>query len=209
LKRVLLASFGFDVDYVLRRLATQRYDRVVLLGLKTREGFERVKKAYSTLSIVCSSLKVDCVLEPIEPSNILRSTYSTLLREAEGADEVEVYLTGGPRILVTALLLSTLRLTGPQAEKIKLVVEGEGFDCSMSVNLHLLLEALRVDDRDKQILLALEGERLTLSEIARKTGLPKSTLHRRLEELVDKGLVVKTESETYALKRHIEIICLE
>ena len=111
--------------------------------------------------------------------------------------------------MVTALLLSTLRLTGPQAEKIKLVVEGEGFDCSMSVNLHLLLEALRVDDRDKQILLALEGERLTLSEIARKTGLPKSTLHRRLEELVDKGLVVKTESETYALKRHIEIICLE
>ena len=208
MKRVLLASFGFDIDYVLRRLATQRYSRVVLLGLKTREGFERVKKAYSTLSIVCSSLKVDCVLEPIEPSNMLRSTYSTLLGEARGAEEVEVYLTGGPRILVTALIISTLTLPEPEATRTKLVVEGEGFECSMSISVRDLINRLRLDDRDKTILVSLEEGRLTLSEIVKKTGLPKSTVHRRLEELVEKGLVAKTEAETYITKPYVDLVCL-
>jgi len=57
--RVLIASFEFDVDFVLRWLASQRFDRVLLVALKTHEGFERVRKAYSALSIVCSSLKIE------------------------------------------------------------------------------------------------------------------------------------------------------
>jgi CRISPR-associated protein Csa3 len=208
LRRVLLASFGFDVDYVLRRLSSQKYSRVVLLGLRTREGFERVKKAYSTLSIVCTSLKIDCVLEPIDPSNLVRSVYSTLLGETRGADEVEVYLTGGPRILVTALILSTLMLPELEATRIKLVVEGEGFECSMSISVKYLISRLRLDDRDKAILVALEEGRLLLSEVVKKTGLPKSTVHRRLEELVDKGLVVKTEAETYMAEPYVDLVCL-
>jgi CRISPR-associated protein Csa3 len=147
------------------------------------------------------------VLEPIEPSNILRSAYSTLLGEARGAEEVEVYLTGGPRILVVALIISTLMLPEPEATRTKLVVEGEGFECSMSIGVQDLVSRLRLDDRDKVILTTLEEGGLKLSEIVKKTGLPKSTVHRRLEELVEKGLVAKTEAETYIAKPYVDMVC--
>lgn len=207
--RTLIASFGFDIDFVLRRLASGKYDRVVLVALKTTDGFERVKKAYSTLSLVCTSLKVDCVLEPITPSVILRSVQSLLLNEAEKADELEVYLTGGPRILVTTLLLSVTMLARDHALKTQVLVEGEGFECIMRIYVNSLLGRLSLDERDKIIISMLEGEKLTLGEIARRTGIPKSTVHRRLEELIEKGLITKTETDTYIANPIAEITCAE
>ncbi len=207
--RTLIASFGFDIDFVLRKLASGRYDRVVLAALKIGDGFERVKKAYSTLSVVCTSLKVDCVLEPITPSVVLRSVQSLLLSEAEKADELEVYLTGGPRILVTTLLLSVLMLPRNLALKTQVLVEGEGFECTLKIDVNTLLGRLSLDERDKTILSVIEGEKLKLGEIAKKTEIPKSTIHRRLEELVEKGLAIRTETDTYIAKPLAEITCTE
>ncbi|MCC6035267.1 MAG: helix-turn-helix domain-containing protein [Desulfurococcaceae archaeon] len=207
--RTLIASFGFDIDFVLRRLASGKYSRVVLVSLKTRDGFERVKKAYSTLSLVCTSLKVDCTLEPVTPNMIPRSVQSLLLNEAEKSDELEVYLTGGPRILVTALLLSVLMLSKDHAQKTQVFIEGEGFDCTMKINVNNLIERLSLDERDKIIINTLEGEKLTLGEIARKTGMPKSTVHRRLEDLIEKGLIARTEIEVYTANPLAEITCVE
>jgi CRISPR-associated protein Csa3 len=206
--KTLMASFGFDVDFVLRRLASsQDYNRVILLAIQT-DGFERVKKAYSTLSLVCTSLKRECILEPIKPrEDIIRSVFSILSREVEKS-YVDVYLTGGPRILVIALLLSTFMLPQELASKVKVIAEGEGFDCYMEFNVALIQEVLKLDSRDKSILqmLMMYGP-LTLSELAERTNLPKSTTYRRLEELMDKKLVEKTESETYRVRNHIQVSC--
>lgn len=205
--RNLVASFGFDMDFVVRRLAAKKYDKVVLVALKTDEGFEKVKKAYSALSIVCNSLKVDCVLEPVSPSTLFKSVHSILLYEAKKVDELEVFLTGGPRMLVVALLLSTLLIPKEHISKVSLVVEGEGFDCTATINASMLLDVLSLDERDKAIISALESEELTLSEISRRTEIPKSTVHRRLEELVKKGLVVKREAEAYVAKLIVDVVC--
>jgi len=207
--KCLVASFGFDIDFVLRRLTIGKYNRVVLVALKTSEGFERVKKAYSTLSLVCNSLRIECILEPISPSTLFRSVYSILQYEASRASELEIYLTSGPRILVTTLLLSALMLPKDYAMKIKTIVEGEGFDCTVNIDVYKLLERLCLDERDKAIISVIEGRKLTLSEIVKETGIPKSTVHRRLEELITRGLVVKTETETYIAKPTIEVTYTE
>jgi len=207
--KTLIASFGFDVDFVLRRLASGRYNRVVLVSLRVSDGFERVKKAYSTLSVVCTSLKVDCILEPVSPTTLFKSARSILLYEVERASEVEIYLTGGPRILVTALLLSTLTLPEDHVLKTHVVVEGEGFECTAHVDVKTLLRRLALDERDKSIVSALEEEKLTLGEVSKRTGIPKSTLHRRLEELIEKDLVLKTEAETYMAKPFFAVTCSE
>jgi CRISPR-associated protein Csa3 len=209
LKRAIIASFGFDVDFVLRRLASSRYDRVVLLSLKTPDGFERVKKAYSTLSIICNSLKIECILEPISPSLLLKSVYSILLHETRSNDEVELYLTGGPRMLIAALLISATMLPVTEARKTRVIVEGEGFECTLTVELSILLEILRLDERDKSIVKTLESEEQTLAEVSRKTGLPKATLYRRLGELIAKGVVLKTNTEAYKARQLAEINCIE
>jgi CRISPR-associated protein Csa3 len=206
--RTLIASFGFDVDFILRRMATVKsYGRVVLLAIQT-SGFERVMKAYSTLSLVCTSLKKECVLEPIKPGeDIMRPISSILKREVERA-YVDVYLTGGPRILVAALLLSLLTLPKELASKTKVIIEGEGFDCYMELNVALLQEVLRLDTRDKLILQTLViHSPLTLGELAEMINLPRSTTYRRLEELMIKKLVEKTESGTYRVKNYLQVIC--
>jgi len=60
-RRTLVATFGFDIDFVLRRLASGRFNRVVLLALYTsEEAYRRVEKAYHTLSIVCKSMNTVC-----------------------------------------------------------------------------------------------------------------------------------------------------
>lgn len=209
LKKLLIASFGFDIDFVLKKLASEKYDRVVLVALKTQSGFERVRKAYSMLSIICNSLKLDCVLETIPPGSLSTTIYSLLEREIETSDEVEVYLTGGPRILVVSLLTSALMLLDTKAVKTRIVVEGEGFECTMKINLSLLLTLLKLDEKDKLIVENLRNTKYTLAEVSKRTGIPKTTLYRRTEELIEKGLVVKTERETYLVEDPVEIVCSE
>ncbi len=204
---VLIASFGFDIDFIVKRIASKKYSKVVLIALKTGSGFKKVEKAYDTLNILCNSLNIACRLEPVTPEALFESVRSILLREVSGPGEVEVYLTGGPRMLVVALLLSLLTLPLEYVSKTKVVVEGEGFECSLLADLQLLIALLKLDERDRIIVSNLEGSRNTLAEIARKTGIPKATLYRRLEELVEKKIVVK--EEFYSVKNIAEVTCVE
>lgn len=208
--RVLIASFGFDIDFVMRKLANREYSKIVLLALYTSdEAFKRVEKAYHTLSVACKSLGVDCILEKIEPEKLIRSLSSTLRANVEDprVERVEVYLTGGPRILVTALVLSTLLLPSTLAERVEISVEGEGFECEARVDLAKYAELVRLDERDKKIVFELQARGpQKLSELESSTEIPRSTLYRRLEELREKRLVEKEEDE-YRLVDIASVVC--
>jgi len=80
-KRTLVATFGFDMDFVLRRISGRKYDRIILLSLKTPEGQKRVEKAYTTLKTVCISMGVDCTLEWLTDKGLVRTIYSILSEE--------------------------------------------------------------------------------------------------------------------------------
>lgn len=208
-KKALIASFGFDIDFVLRRLASREYSKVVLLALYTsEEAFKRVEKAYHTLSVVCKSLQdVECHLEKIEPEKSLRSLLSIIKYNAEKHEKVELYLTGGTRILVAMTLASAILLPKYLASKIEIIVEGEGFECETKINLSKYQELVKLDERDKKIIFELHARGpLKLSQLEEYTEIPRTTLYRRLEELVEKKLV-KKEEDKYIIDNAINTIC--
>lgn len=207
--KTLVASFGFDIDFITYRISAVKPDRVVLLALYTsREAYSRVEKSYHLISVMCNSIKIDCGLENIDPSNAGRAVLSILEREVRNADEVEVFLTGGPRILVVTLLVAALLLPDELASKIKVVAEGEGFNCRLELDVKSLIDRMRIDARSKEILNKIEliGN-ATFGEISREVpGIPRSTMYRRLNELLKTGLVEKTDGY-YVAKRSLKVEC--
>lgn len=207
-KKALVATFGFDIDFVLRRLAGKRFNRVVLLSLYTSEEvYRRIEKAYYTLSIVCKSMNIKCEIEKLEPSKLFRGVLSLLRKIVEESESIEIYLTGGPRILVTALTISTLLLPPHLTNKVKVVIEGEGFECEAKINVSKLVEALKLDERDIRILLELQARGPSrISDLSEYTDIPRSTLYRRLEDLQSRGLV-KREEDRHVAEEIYSVVC--
>jgi len=194
-RKTLVATFGFDIDFVLRRISGREYGKIILLSLKTPEGEKRVEKAYTTLKTVCISMGVDCALEWLEKNGFVRTIYSILSREA-GEASVELYLTGGPRVLVVSALTAALMLSDRHAEKINIVVEGEAFEKTWEAPLKTLKKLVALDEKSREVVMHTAVLRRTsLAELSRKLGLPKPTVLRRLRELVDKGVVCKIGDE--------------
>lgn len=200
--KILVASFGFDIDFVVRRLASKGFKKIVLLTLYTNEeAFRRIEKAYHTLSIVCKSMNIECRIEKLEPDKLMRSILSIIQAEVGDpkAERVEVYLTGGPRMLVIATLISALLLPERLVNKVDIVVEGEGFDCEAEIDLAKLLALLKLDSTNRKIVFELQTRGPQgLSELENLTGIPRSTLYRRLKELIEQGLIKRIDSEYIA-----------
>jgi CRISPR-associated protein Csa3 len=194
-RKTLVATFGFDIDFVLRRISGRKYDKIILLSLKTPEGEKRVEKAYTTLKTVCISMGVDCALEWLTENRFVRTIYSILSREA-GEASVELYLTGGPRILVVSALTAALMLSSSHAEKINMVVEGEAFEKTWEAPLKTLKKLVALDEKSREVIMHTAVlRRASLAELSRMLGLPKPTVLRRLRELMDKGVVCKMGDE--------------
>ncbi len=197
-KKVLVATFGFDIDFVMKRLAESRYDKVILLALKTDYGFDRVEKSYHLLAVACKAMNIECILEPIDLKNLIKVIYSMLEHVAETSKFIDLLLTGGPRVLVISSLIAALMLPNELIKKINIIVEGETFDCKLLTPVHLLRNLITLDDKDRRIVFALSQGKMRLSEISEKTEIPKTTMHRRIHNLV-KDKIVCEEGEYFIL----------
>ncbi|MEZ0394291.1 MAG: CRISPR-associated CARF protein Csa3 [Desulfurococcaceae archaeon] len=195
--RTLVATFGFDIDFVIRRLSSGNYSGAILLSLRTEEGRSRVEKAFSSVRQYCVALRKECELAWLEPQGLLRSVYS-VLSDAASKGEVDLYLTGGPRALVVSALLAALMLDGERIGRVRVVVEGEAFDYSWEASASVLRNMLELDHRSRRLLMTLAAQgRATLAEVSRATGLPRATAFRRLKELADAGLVCSGDGEYF------------
>ena len=203
----IVATLGFDADFALRRLSRGAPKRALFLALKVDEAsWARVYSAYNLVQMFCSYSKVDCVLEPIGTSRPVAEVYSILRREAEKNESLELFLTGGPRILVISALVAALLLPQRYARKIKTVVEGEGFEASIEVNIGVLQKLLSLGEPERRILVALlEHERgLTAPKIASVAGVPRTSTYRKLDLLKSLSLV-EEEGGRYRLAENVRI----
>ena len=206
--RVLLASMGFTIDFIARRIARgERVSRVVAVGLKLLEdpgSWDRVENAYRILEHYLKSSQIRGELRSIEyspqwPTERLLGQSKRLLDEMLGLPEVqaagdcglEVYLAGGPRILVTsmAVMAFAASLDPYKGRSICITSSGEGFEAWAEVRPRLLIELANMDEEDKRLLLLLRDTGGDILEVRRRTGWPRSTLYKRLEELRERGLV--------------------
>lgn len=189
----VLATLGFDTDFMNRRLAREpRPDKVVLLGLKVdEESWRRVEKAFNIISYYCSTLKVQCSLEEISPDTMVREVVGVIERESrEGCSDVELFLTGGPRALVIASAIAML-FASTEAE-LKIVVEGETFDVTLEVPARSLKRILSLSELERRILLEAR-EPVTPPELARRLQISKATAYRKLRALAEIKLVERAD----------------
>jgi len=199
LVRVLVSTFGFDIDFAARRLR-EGFDRVILLALGAGD-VSRVEKAYHTLASFCEALRITCELKVVAPGSIVRDVIAILtgVLGDSGVESVEVYLTGGPRVLVVATLIATLMLPLGLLDKIVVRVEGEGFDYTATLDTTVLAKLLSLEDPERRIMHALvKHGPLSLSDVAAKTGLPRTTTFNKLNKLMKLELVEKRDEKYYA-----------
>lgn len=189
--KALVATFGFDIDFVVRRMGSEKYDEIILLALKTSEGFDRVEKSYHLLAAMCGSMRIECKLSPIGPRNPVKDIYSTLELVAKRNVHVDLFLTGGPRVLVVSSLIAVLMLPNQLIKRISIIVEGEAFEYRLQMRADLLRNLIALDDRSRAILLTLSQGSMRLSELYSLTKIPKTSMLRRLSDLIDLGIVCK------------------
>jgi CRISPR-associated protein Csa3 len=193
----LVATLGFDADFVLRRLTRGAPDRIVLLALKVDESsWSRVDSAFKLIQAFCSYRRVNCVLEPVNMDRPVVEVYSILKRELEGVRErLELFLTGGPRIMVVSALLAALLLPPEHSRKVRVVVEGEAFTASLEVDIGILQKILTLDHTERKILLTLfeHQQGLTAPRIAMMSKTPRTSIYRKLHTLESQGLVKKVD----------------
>jgi CRISPR-associated protein Csa3 len=195
----LIATLGFDADFTLRRLMRGAPGRVVILALKVDEGsWVRVDSAFKLIQAFCSYRRIDCILEPVNIDRPVMEVYSILKRELEGVKErLELFLTGGPRIMVVSTLLAALLLPPEYSRKVKAVVEGEAFTASLEVDIGTLQKLLTLDHIERRILITLleHQQGLTAPRIAIISKTPRTSTYRKLHSLENLGLVEKADGK--------------
>jgi IclR family transcriptional regulator, blcABC operon repressor len=81
---------------------------------------------------------------------------------------------------------------------------GNGFECAMDQDKSLLRLVPAVERAaDIMDLVSASKRLLTVSELARETKLPKSTVHNLCATLVQLGLLIRRQDHTYVLGPHV------
>ena len=215
LRVVLVASIGFTVDFVMRRIADLGrggVSRVIAIGLRTQDegSWRRVEEAFNLLSHYLKSLGIESELREARVGHgMVRSLRDALARASSlaGMDGiVEVYLTGGPRILIVALTIASLTSSPSVREKLRIVVYGEGFEGSLEIPVEPLARLLTLDEDSSRIL----SEIARLGSVDAKSlmqilDIKRSTLYKKLKDMTEHGLVVN-DSGAWRIHRSIEEI---
>ena len=211
--RVLVASMGFTVDFIVRRVADlgrEELGYVMAVGLHAgdEDSWRRVEEAYKLLSHYLTSLGIPSELVAVKLGfYMVREARDAIARAASlaGTDGmVELYLTGGPRILVTTLILAALTSTSQVRDKCRLVVYGEEFKGSIEVPVGLLVKLLKLDEDSAKIVSSLSRfGGLKADELREIVDMKRSTLYKKLKDLAGEGLVY-SDSGVWRVQEELE-----
>ena len=197
--KCLVASFGFDEKFPLRALIDTKASTIYAVGLYTDpNAWTRLKTAFHRLQTTAANLGVEAELLQIDYRGeqlpeLVYKLKKILEETLETCNETIVSLTGGPRILVVALLLATQTLD--IETKLRIRVEGEGFEAVVEEDIENL-KPVQLDKTTKNTLrllveAATKKQPLGPKEISKTLNLPKSTAHKKLQDLTKRNLAEK------------------
>ncbi|MDM7275203.1 MAG: hypothetical protein P3X22_003660 [Thermoprotei archaeon] len=201
--RCVVASLGFDVDFILRRLRDGDVGRLTCYGLKVDDqGWSRVEKAFSLVKHYCEAVKLKCSLESVGPTSLVSEVKSIIERELRDCKSLELFLTGGPRISVVGGLVAALLLPEDLAGRVEVRVEGETFTGVLRFNVGALVRYMTLDEASKSIVKASVEPRKIL-EIVKMTELPRATVYRKVERLATVKLLEAVGENMYITERSL------
>jgi CRISPR-associated protein Csa3 len=200
---VILASIGFSADFVLRRVSDIRGvegpSLVVAVGLDVGDGqWERVERTFLVLKHYLASIGVNSRLVRVGlSSNIIRECKDAILEALTDAGQgiVELFLSGGPRILLVSLLSAAFILEEKYIDRIRIVSYGEGFPGSVAFRLSVLRLLSRLDDDEIKILKAIRNGHKRVRDLLEILDMPRSTLYLKINKLIRNGLVKRVKGD--------------
>ncbi len=212
--RVIVATLGFSVDFIIRRITDiggEKPASIELVGLYTDDStWKRVEQTSSLITHYTGSLGIDTVLHRIDASpSIVRDVRRVIVEALDKAGRdggVDLFLTGGPRILVVAALVASMLVKDELKKRITVTSYGEGFEASLSINLGLLAELSKLDDTSRIIVAEiLRNQPVRAGRLLELTRLPRSTLYKKLGEMEEKG-IVKGGRNGWMVARDVELL---
>ncbi|NPA96597.1 MAG: hypothetical protein GXO32_03225, partial [Crenarchaeota archaeon] len=170
--------------------------------------WQRIEQTYHILSTYLKSQGIEASLEKlsIEKGSLIpqaRSIIETVLAD-HPRTPIELYLTGGPRILLASFYTATLTIPDENIERIRITVYGEGFPASITVEIGRLLILARLDEKSREILELIRDGYNRIESLLTRSNLPRSTLYKKLKDLENLGLIIKTGKGEYRIHPAIE-----
>jgi CRISPR-associated protein Csa3 len=203
LPSILIATLGFDADLILRRLTRHGgYRAIKCLGLRVDEAsFRRVENAFSTVKFVTERLNTQAELRAFEPGRGLVRGITAEIEKEAAKDLVEVYLSGGPRLLIVATLIATLLVDPLFLENITIVVEGEGFEGEIKSRADRLKKLIGLSGEEIDIIKYTAGkDAVKPLNLVKDLKIPKATAYKKLRKLATEGFLEEKNGE-YILKQ--------
>ncbi|NPA05198.1 MAG: helix-turn-helix domain-containing protein [Crenarchaeota archaeon] len=203
----LIATLGFDDKPITHATLIDRYDLLIAIALKTSsEAWSRVEMAYhKALGVVRDRIQRARLVGVEIPAGVGRERLlSWLTRRVKEVVEpvvrdsssVVLQLSGGPRMLILAVYTAAMSLDDPEASKITVIVEGEGFAAEAWEPL-INLKPVPLTSLHRAVLKILleAGAPLGPTDVASRLGVSKSTAYKYLRQLMEHGLVEKVNEK--------------
>jgi len=203
--KALIATLGFDADLILRRIRFGRgYLKIKCISLRVDEqSFKRVETAYSTIKFIAEKLGMASELRSFSLTRgLIRSIIEEIENEA-AYSEVEILLSGGPRLLVIATFIATLLIDPLFIDRVTIIVEGEGFEGEIRAPASWLKKIIELSGDEIEILNYVAGvERVKPSDLVRDLRIPKATAYKKLRKLA-KHNILREEDNVFIVSEHL------
>jgi len=194
--RAIVLTLGFDEKFAIRalmRAAPLKEDEVVVIIPSI--GDEKSKKALDSVRSFCNIIgtNVDVREVPVaEPKAAMAIIYKLCSQRLKEGKRLHLNLSGGMRALILETLAAALA-AARHIPEVKVEVELENFSGVVEFTLSDFTLS-PPESQDLDILTCIKeledaGGRATLDRIASRTEIPRSTVYRRLLELVRRGYV--------------------
>ena len=171
----------------------------------------RVEEAYRLLSTYLSSIGIPSELIVVKAfgKSLVRDIRDVLAKANSIADVdgfIEVYLTGGPRILGVALIMASLTSSPLIRRRTRIVVYSENFETKLELNVEKLISYISLDSTSMKLLYEIaKGGTLSTKELFQRAGIPRSTLYKKLKELEEKGLISRIDGK-WIVQKDVETL---
>ena len=200
---LLVAALGFNEAPIVRAIVKARPTKLLVV-LPGAEGDAAAKldtalnTVRSLAEMTGSKLETIVVRDPANIPETVHTVKTTVERLAGSGENARIYfaLRGGLRLLTLTLLLAaqSLAATMGPGKALIIVEDAEGRLVELDAS-QLIPEKVGSEERKILRILAektLQGQAMSVRELAAEAGKPKSTVHKKLQQLIALGLAEQT-----------------
>jgi len=195
--RAIVLTLGFDEKFAIRalmRASPLKDDEIVVIIPAIEDA--RCKKALDSLKNFCDITGVAIFdvkeVSVAEPEIAIATIYRTFSQKLRDGKRLYLNLSGGMRALILETLAAALAVARHMPD-VKVEVELENFSgiVGFALSYFMLSPPGSLDLNILTCIKKLEEicKHATLDAITSKIGIPRSTVYRRLLDLVDKGYI--------------------